>query len=586
MNRLRPSKLAARRKRAEVLDDADKKVDKLLIRRLENLFAARRFVLFWVLLLLLLIGAVGAQTLALKNNYQSAQFVLGGTYAEGVLGDFTTANPLFAEGSADSAVASLVFAGLLKYNNHNKLVGDLASGYNVNSSGKVYTVNLKPHLTWQDGRALTADDVAFTYHAIQNPDSGSPLYASWQNVTVSAVNKLTVKFSLSNPLASFPYSLTNGIVPKHILGHLPAAKLRSANFNVAPIGAGPFQWQNLAASGDTPTTRQQQITLAPFNHYNGGAPKLSGFVVRSFHAQKALLSAFQSGALNGLAGLQTLPSQLKNDKSAQLYSLPLNVANMVFFNNSSGVLADKNVRRALVQGADVNQIINGLNHPVIPVREPLLQGQLGFNSKYRQLNYNPSAAAASLQKAGWRIGAGGLRYKKGQALKFRLSTANNPTFRYVTAQLARQWRQIGVDAEISLDNSTDLKQTIVSHNYDALLYGIAIGVDPDVYVYWDSTQTDPRSPSQLNFSEYKSKAADKSLEAGRTRLEPQLRAVKYQPFLKAWQADAPALGLYQPRFLYVTSQTIDGLKNHTINQATDRFDNVQNWQIDTIKTAN
>jgi ABC-type transport system substrate-binding protein len=83
----------------------------------------------------------------------------------------------------------------------------------------------------------------------------------------------------------------------------------------------------------------------------------------------------------------------------------------------------------------------------------------------------------------------------------------------------------------------------------------------------------------LNFSEYNSKTADAALEAGRTRLDPALRAAKYAPFLQAWQADYPALGMYQPRFLYLTRSTVHGLLDHPINADAERFTNVHNWQI-------
>jgi hypothetical protein len=84
-------------------------------------------------------------------------------------------------------------------------------------------------------------------------------------------------------------------------------------------------------------------------------------------------------------------------------------------------------------------------------------------------------------------------------------------------------------------------------------------------------------------SEYKSSQADEALEAGRTRFDPALRAIKYEPFLQAWQTDAPALGLYQPRFLYITREPVSGLTEQSINSAADRFDNVVNWEILTGK---
>ena len=55
-------------------------------------------------------------------------------------------------------------------------------------------------------------------------------------------------------LAAFPYNLTNGIVPKHMLDKTPAADLRSADFNtVQPVGAGPFAWQAIEVTGNDPT---------------------------------------------------------------------------------------------------------------------------------------------------------------------------------------------------------------------------------------------------------------------------------------------------------------------------------------------
>ena len=143
----------------------------------------------------------------------------------------------------------------------------------------------------------------------------------------------------------------------------------------------------------------------------------------------------------------------------------------------------------------------------------------------------------------------------------------------------KEWRAVGVDVPVILQDSNDFQSTLSGHDYDALLYGVSIGVDPDVFVYWDSSQADVRAAQRLNFSEYTSTTADIALEAGRTRLDPTLRIIKYKPFLQTWQVDAPALGLYQPRLLYVTHGPLFGLTDHAINSNADRFNNVQNWEI-------
>ncbi len=572
-----------RRRRRQIEDlgvQAEKNIDRHLINRLVRLLRVRRFVLTWVLLVVFIIGGVIVQTDVLSGYYQTLQPVPGGVYTEGILGDFTTANPLFATGQVDSAVARLVFAGLFTYNQKNQLVGDLASGYSVSPSGTVYTVTLKPNLVWQDGQPLTSKDVVFTYQTIQNPNVQSPLNSSWQGVSVAAPNPSTVTFTLTNPLSSFPYSLTNGIIPEHLLSSVPAAELISANFNTDPVGAGPFSWLAVAVQGLTPQTRQEQINLTPFKHYVGGRPKLSGFIIRAFHDQNQLIDSFKKGSLNGLSGLENVPSSLANDHHVQVYSMQLTAANMVFFKTSSDILADVKLRQAIVAAADINTLIASLGYPASPVREPLLNNQLGFNPSYEQATDNLSLADSTLTADGWVSPTlGGIRYKAGVPLAFTLYAANTPDNQKITSLLKSQLRAVGIDMSVVLQDSVDLNNTINSHNYDALLYGISIGVDPDVFAYWDSTQAYPTALNGVNFSEYKDPTADEGLEAGRIASDPALRAVKYAIFLQAWQNDAPALALYQPRYLYLTNQTVFGLNDNTINSATGHYNNVQNWEI-------
>ncbi|HVS79093.1 MAG TPA: ABC transporter substrate-binding protein, partial [Candidatus Saccharimonadales bacterium] len=162
-------RLRKRQKNALILgQQADQKIERLLIRRFDRLMSVRRFVFLWTSLLVLLIFTGVYQARGLSTYYQSLQPVPGGLYTEGVIGNFTNANPLYASGAADTAVSRLVFSGLFKYNNDNQLVGDLAKSYTLDESLNRYTVYLKHNLRWQDGYPITADDVVFTYKTIQN----------------------------------------------------------------------------------------------------------------------------------------------------------------------------------------------------------------------------------------------------------------------------------------------------------------------------------------------------------------------------------------------------------------------------------
>ncbi|HET9174169.1 MAG TPA: peptide ABC transporter substrate-binding protein [Candidatus Saccharimonadales bacterium] len=565
---------------------AEAGLERNLFRRFERLNAVRRFVLTWCGLFVLLSGVMVWQTINLSAYYQKPEPVAGGIYSEGLQGSFTTANPLYATSAVDSTVSHLIFAGLLQYDDHNHLVGDLAQDYSADDTGKIYTVHLKPGLTWQDGAPLTSADVAYTYHAIQNPDAQSPLGSAWQGVNIATPDARTIVFTLPDSLASFPQSLTNGIVPEHLLKDVPMAELRTVEFNTAnPIGAGPFRWHALQVSGTSATDAEEQIALTPFAHYNGGAPKLASFIVQAYANEQQLLNDFRSGQLTAVAGVDSVPSAIAQASGVVQHQFILTAGTYVFFKTSGGVLSDAKVRQALVLGADPATIISKLGYTTRPVRSPLLEGQLGYDPTTLQTTNNVAAAKAALDSDGWVVGAHGVRYKGGMPLQFEFSAADTPENHMVVQQLQEQWGQLGVELNTQFQGSTDFNTTLSSHSYDAVLYGISIGADPDVFVYWDSSQANVLSANRLNLSEYKSTAADTALEAGRTRLDPALRVIKYKPFLQAWQQDNPALGLYQPRFIYLTHGTVYGLVDHALNTGTDRFSDVQNWAIHTANVT-
>lgn len=582
--RLRRSVRKSKRQVEDISVQAEEQLEKHFIRRLHRLIEVRRFVAGWTLLVVLLISITVVQLRALSPYYLKSAPAPGGTYTEGVIGTFTNANPLFASGGLDGAVSRLVFSSLLKYNEEGTLVGDLAEDWSVDDTGKVYTVKLRQGVVWHDGTPLTVDDIIFTYKTIQNPDAQSPLFSSWRDVKVAKVSESELTFTLPNVLASFPYSLTNGIVPQHLLSDIPASQLRSDRFNTAqPIGSGPFLWETVEVSGQTPEERQEQVALLRNEEYYRGAPKLQRFVIKTFRTEDAMTASFKDRELNAMSGLSSVADTLEDELSATQYSLPLTGAVMVFFKTSEGVLADKTVRQALVKAADTKKIVSDLPFSAPRVDSPLLKGQLGYDETITQLAFDVATARKQLDEAGWKLGDSGIREKDGQKLSFTLKAPNTSEFTQVTRQLKDMWLEIGVHVDVDQPNDTELQSLISLHQYEAIAYSVSVGKDPDVFAFWHSSQADVRSDSRLNLSEYQSDIADQALEGGRTRAEPALRAVKYQPFLKAWRDDAPALALYQPRYLYVVRGRLYGFDSTLVNSAIDRYTNVHNWMIRTEK---
>lgn len=559
---------------------AEEGVEKHFFKRVSRLTQVRRFIASWVVLFVLLIGGVLYQARSLGASYLSLQPAPGGIYSEGILGSFTNANPIYAASSVDNSVVNLVFAGLFTFDGNNKLVGELANGWKVDDRGLNYTVTLKENLTWHDGKPLTSADVVYTYNMIKNPDAKSPLASSWQGIKIKANGPNRVVFTLPSILSSFPYSMVNGILPKHLLDGVPPTQLRSVTFNTkSPVGSGPFKWEAVEVIGSDTQNRDQRIEMAPFENYVNGRPAIDKFLIRTFSDEEKLAEAIEKREIDSAAGLSVVPENLQDDASLQDYNIALSSSVYVFFKNTSEPFTNVNVRKALSYAIDPKQIVDNVTSPVGASNGPLLAGQLGYDPAITQNVNNKQKAAELLEKAGWRLSDNNLRKKAGKPLTFTLATQENSTFNFVAQQLKKQWAELGVEVEIIEQRDTDLQSALTVHNYDALLYGIAIGSDPDVFAFWHSSQADLRSPNSLNFSEYSSAKADRALEAGRTREDVLVRTAKYKSFLEAWRDDAPAVAIYQPRYLYLVRDPLFNFSHKTMNNGSDRLNDVSNWMV-------
>ncbi|MCX6718547.1 MAG: ABC transporter substrate-binding protein [Candidatus Staskawiczbacteria bacterium] len=163
-------------------------------------------------------------------------------------------------------------------------------------------------------------------------------------------------------------------------------------------------------------------------------------------------------------------------------------------------------------------------------------------------------------------------------LKFDLITVNQPQLVATANLLKDYWQKVGVTVQVKAVELSDLKDIIKNRDYDALLYGQALGSLPDLYPFWHSTQiNDPG----LNLSEYQNKKADQLLKDARETSDDQVKAQNYEKLQDIILADAPALFLYNPDYLYWVSEGIKGIDTTKIVDPAKRFENIVNWYINT-----
>ena len=552
---------------------SSKHIGKYVTRRASRIGDVRRFVASWLLLVLLLIIGTFAGLMQVRSGSAQSTPVAGGIYTEGMVGEVNNLNPLFSNGMVDDSIGRLLFNGLYRHDEDGKLVPDMAVDYKIDESKKIYTVKLRDDVRWHDSQPLTAEDVVYTIGIIQNPETRSTSFASWQGVKVSQVDKLTVKFELPAPFAPFPGALTVPILPSHLLKEIPANKIRTTSFNTNPVGTGPFIFKALRSE----SLKQRKVEFTANKSYFRGSPKLDGFVIHLYPEDESLAGALKAREITAAVDLKSeTAASFRSDKSIRFTDIPLNSGVFAFYKNTSPILTDEKVRRALTLSVNRETVLSLFDSRYAPLKTPLLPSQLGYDARFNQIT-NLQEASRLLDEAGWVKQPNGIRAKDGTSLELNMITVNSAQYSAMAGSLQKQWAAIGVKVNSQLLILEQLQQNGLSaHSYDILLYGISIGYDPDVYAYWHSSQA--RSGG-LNFSEWKSSRADSSLEVARTRLEDVLRKARYETFLDEWQKSSPAVALYIPRVIYAYHQNAQGIMPVPSNNASDRLTNVEDWTV-------
>lgn len=552
---------------------------KFIVHRLDNVREVRRHIIMWVLAVGILIGTSGLQLMWYNNNYQVLAKSSNGTYAEAVLGPVNTLDPLFAGDSAEEAASQLLFSRLFTYDSTGRISNDLASNMTVDSTGKVYTVKIRSDARFSDGVAVTSGDVSFTLGLLRNSAVHSTI-TGWNNIKIATPSDTIITFTLPAIYAAFPDALTFPILPEHILGQVSPNVLRENNFSNNPIGSGPFK---LRFVQDINTTDGQEIIdMQRNNNYYKGTPKLEQFQLNVYDSHNAIIAALNSGEVNAAADLTGSDVAQLNQNRYNIRTTPIYSGVYAILNTTRPILTDKAVRQALQIGTDTAAIRHHLPSGAPALDLPFINGQLTGNAPSAPA-YNKVAAEKLLDGAGWKLN-GTVREKAGVQLKLNVVTTKDNDYGQVLQVLAGQWRSLGIQIDTQVIDPNDAAQGLVQNvleprNYDVLLYQLTIGADPDVYAYWDSSQTGMQG---LNFSNYNNAISDDALSSARSRLEPDLRNSKYLTFARQWLSDVPAIGLYQSTIHYVYGKNVTTYNaTNTLISPLDRYDDILYWSAGT-----
>jgi peptide/nickel transport system substrate-binding protein len=253
----------------------------------------------------------------------------------------------------------------------------------------------------------------------------------------------------------------------------------------------------------------------------------------------------------------------------------------VFWNPSQNqVFARAEVREALSLAMNRSYIVDTvLTGHATAIMGPVPPGGTVKQTPIPQSTNPTEAAAKILTAAGWTYD-GSARIWKNASTKqtidgITLRTSNVPELKNVASAVKNNLEQLGIPVTIELYESGDLSQNVIRpRKYEALLYGMVIGRDQDLYAFWDShEQNDPG----LNIALYANKTVDALLEDARSSTDQGTRMSDLQKIENDIAADYPAAFLYAPDFLYAIPKDLQGVVLPQIITPSDRFATVASW---------
>jgi len=445
--------------------------------------------------------------------------------------------------------------------------------------------HLRPDILFHDGHVFDASDVKFTFEAIMNPRNLSPRIADYEPVkAVEVIDPLTVKITYKRLYSPAIGTWGMGILPEHLLNQEALKRealrlgkdpekfsMRQSGFNRRPIGCGPFVFQEWKSD--------QYIVLDHFSRYWEGPPNYKSYIYRIIPDPLTQEMEFYAGTIDNYGVQPHQVQRLKNDPTYKSFSGPSFGYTYIGYNMRREPFNDYRVRTALGMAIDVNKIIQYvLYEQGEQITGPFVKQTDYYNHGIKPLPYDPERALELLAEAGWTPNKEGLLEKDGKPFQFTLITNSGNDLRKAILTIAQDsWKQIGIDVRTDLlEWAVFIQERVDKADFDALILGWSMGIEPDLYQIWHSSQT---NPYQLNFVGYKNKEADELIIKIRQEYDHDTQ-VEYCHRLHG------IIAREQPyTFLYVSKWTAILDKRIVIKEVDDKG-NVLYKQIQPTKTGN
>ncbi len=366
----------------------------------------------------------------------------------------------------------------------------------ISDGGKVWTFQIRPNITWQDGEPCTAEDVKFTFDYIMENQLG--MYTSYCDLIkkVEVIDPLTVRFVCSKPKANM-LGLVLFVVPKHVWSKVPGKEAGTSFQNDPPIiGNGPFQcveWK-----------RGQYVRMVANEDYWRGAPKVDEIVFSLYENADTMAADLQAGNLQVAWDIpQAQFDKLDADPDLRAIGGALNGFTHMGFNCYAGkhskghpVLRDWRFRQALNWAIDKDEIIASayMGH-ARPATSIIASDYYGDERDIHWeppadevYTYDPAKAEAALDAGGYRDADGdGIREYRGKPISLRIYARSQSVTDQRVGKLIAGWlKKVGLDIRYEMLDENAMNDRIYTFTDDG-----RYAPDYDLFLWYWYSDPDP-----------------------------------------------------------------------------------------------
>jgi peptide/nickel transport system substrate-binding protein len=339
-------------------------------------------------------------------------------------------DPAFISSDSEVLVANHVYDYLVDIDPDSNIIPRLATDWSISDDGLTYVFTLAEGVAFHDGSPLTADDVAWTFNRLRDPDLELPTASLYENITdVQATGTLEVTFTLANPNPFFLFDLSDN----HALVLKAGTDDADTNFN----GTGPFKVVNYSP--------EDRIEMeANPDYFIPGQPRLAGLEVIFFNDEAASVDALRSGQVDLVMRMSTdLFLSLQGEPGIVTVDIPTNGFDLVRLRSDRAPGNNPLVIEALKLATDrwaIFQVVQqgfgavGRDSPIGPLYDAFYTEETTIPAR------NPQAARDLLTDAG---------YPNGLELDLHVpDTGGRPNLAVV---LKEQWAEAGVQVNVLVE---------------------------------------------------------------------------------------------------------------------------------------